>query len=170
MKKEAGQIPLGRPPSMKGRAVSRFLFLNPPFICATYPPASGGQPSTAGIFGLAGSGTVPERHRCLPSWALTPRFHPCRRVRPGPGGSCGSFLLRPPCDCSHPGFPRRSALPCPDFPHRLPGLHMLFRPGTPARRIVLPHFFPNANVVKNVRLCHIFCPGRFDIHDLLVSC
>ena len=38
----------------KGGAVSRFLFLNLPFIFATYPPASDGPPSSAGIFGLAG--------------------------------------------------------------------------------------------------------------------
>ena len=50
-----------------------------------------------------------------------PAFSPLQECPAGPGGSCGSFLLRPPCDCSHPGFPRRSALPCPDFPHRFPG-------------------------------------------------
>ena len=38
----------------KGGAVSRFLFLNLPFIYATYPPASAGPPSSAGRFGLAG--------------------------------------------------------------------------------------------------------------------
>ena len=42
-----------------GRAVSRFLFLNLSFIFATYPPASGGQPSAAGIFGLAGPDAYP---------------------------------------------------------------------------------------------------------------
>ena len=47
----------------KGGAVSRFLFLNLPFIYATYPLASGGQPSSASIFGLAGPGTVPMRRR-----------------------------------------------------------------------------------------------------------
>jgi len=46
-----------------GKAVSRFLFLNPPFICATYPLASDGQPSSASIFGLAGPGTVPMQRR-----------------------------------------------------------------------------------------------------------
>ena len=51
----------------KGGAVSRFLFLNLPFIFATYPLASGGQPSSASIFGLAGPGTVPVGHRCQAS-------------------------------------------------------------------------------------------------------
>jgi len=67
---------------MKGRAVSRFLFLNLSFIFATYPPATGGPPLTAGIFGFAGPGAVPETHRCAASWALTSRFHPypCGRL------------------------------------------------------------------------------------------
>ena len=48
----------------KGGTVSRFLFLNLPFIYATYPLASGGQPSSASIFGLAGPDIVPvRRHR-----------------------------------------------------------------------------------------------------------
>ena len=59
-----------------GRAVSRFLFLNLSFIFATYPPASDGQPSSAGIFGLAGPGGVPAACHHAASWALTPRFHP----------------------------------------------------------------------------------------------
>jgi len=64
-----------------GKAVSRFLFLNLSFIFATYPPASGGQPSTAGIFGLAGPDNVPAACRHAASWALTPRFHPYRRKK-----------------------------------------------------------------------------------------
>ena len=46
-----------------GGAVSRFLFLNLPFIFATYPLTSGGQPSSVSIFGLAGPGSVPAARR-----------------------------------------------------------------------------------------------------------
>ena len=64
-------------PLRSGGAVSRFLFLNLPFIFATYPLTSDGQPSSVSIFGLAGPDIVPlVRHRNK-SWALTPRFHPC---------------------------------------------------------------------------------------------
>ena len=55
-----------------GKAVSRFLFLNLSFIFATYPPASGGQPSTAGIFGLAGPVTYPL-HVAMQRRGLLPR-------------------------------------------------------------------------------------------------
>ena len=51
----------------KGGAVSRFLFLNLSFIFATYPLATGGQPLTASIFGLAGPGAVPVTCRHAPS-------------------------------------------------------------------------------------------------------
>ena len=39
----------------KGKAVSRFLFLNPPFIFATCPLTSDGPSSSVSIFGFAGT-------------------------------------------------------------------------------------------------------------------
>ncbi len=51
----------------KGGAVSRFLFLNLPFIFATYPLTSDGQPLIVSIFGLAAPGTVPGACRHTPS-------------------------------------------------------------------------------------------------------
>ena len=43
---------------------------------ATYPPASGEQPLTAGIHGLATHGTYGRATSLPPRWALTPPFHP----------------------------------------------------------------------------------------------
>ena len=97
-----------------GGAVSRFLFLNLSFIFATYPPASDGPPSSAGIFGLAGPDTVPAACRQTASWALTPRFHPYRRKKKKNSG--GSFLLQVSEDYSPLRFPQTGALPCADFP------------------------------------------------------
>ena len=59
--KEAG--PWWAQPQDKGKAVSRFLFLNLSFIFATYPLASDGQPSPASIFGFTRSGGVPDGYR-----------------------------------------------------------------------------------------------------------
>jgi len=92
-----------------GGAVSRFLFLNPSFIFATYPPASGGPPSSAGIFGLASRSAVPARASLRHVVGSCPTFSPL----PGTGGC---FLLRPPQGCPCLRFPQCDALPCPDFP------------------------------------------------------
>ena len=97
----------------KGKAVSRFLFLNPPFIFATYPLTSDGPSSSVSIFGFAGPGAVPAIHRCNAPWALTPHFH--HRFRDWPGGR--HSLLRLAKDYSHLRFPQQGALSCPDFPH-----------------------------------------------------
>lgn len=99
--------------NQKGGTVSRFLFLNLPFIYATYPLTSGGQPSSVSIFGFAGPGAVPAIHRCNAPWALTPHFH--HRFRDWPGGR--HSLLRLAKDYSHLRFPQQGALSCPDFPH-----------------------------------------------------
>ena len=103
----------GRGEIKKGGTVSRFLFLNLPFIYATYPLTSGGQPSSVSIFGFAGPGAVPAIHRCNAPWALTPHFH--HRFRDRPGGR--HSLLRLAKDYSHLRFPQQGALSCPDFPH-----------------------------------------------------
>ena len=56
---------------------------------------------------------VPAVRRRTASWALTPRFHPC---------PCGRlFSVTDGKDCSLLCFPQPGALPCADFPHRLPG-------------------------------------------------
>ena len=56
---------------------------------ATYPPASGEQPLTAGIHGLATHGTYGRATSLPPRWALTPPFHPYPQ---SPAG--GRSLLR----------------------------------------------------------------------------
>ena len=50
---------------LTGGTISRILypFGSLSFICAAYPPASGGQPLVAGIFGLAGRRCIPYRCR-----------------------------------------------------------------------------------------------------------
>ena len=64
MQKQRGQLIKSESASRgNGGAVSRFLFLNLPFIFATYPLTSGGQPSSVSIFGLAGPGSVPAARR-----------------------------------------------------------------------------------------------------------
>jgi len=73
-------------------AVSRFLFLNLPFIFATYPLASGGQPSSASIFGFAGPGSVPRTYHYVPVVSSYLAFSPLDRHPEGPFS--GNFLLR----------------------------------------------------------------------------
>lgn len=60
----------------KGGAISRFLFLNPPFIYATYPLTSAGQASSVSIFGLAGPLAAPDGHRCHIAVGSCPTFSP----------------------------------------------------------------------------------------------
>ncbi len=74
----------------KGGAVSRFLFLNPSFIYATYPLASDGQPSSASIFGFAGLGAVPADCR------QTRVVSSCLTFSPLPPEDGGCFLSRLP--------------------------------------------------------------------------
>ena len=62
-KKQVTETKKSQSPYFVGGAVSRFLLLSLSFICATYPLTSGGQPSSVSIFGFAGPGTVPARHR-----------------------------------------------------------------------------------------------------------
>ena len=88
-KKQVTETKKSQSPYFVGGAVSRFLLLSLSFICATYPLTSGGQPSSVSIFGFAGPGTVPARHRWRTSWALTSRFHPRHPVSDG-----SYFLLR----------------------------------------------------------------------------
>jgi len=95
----------------KGRAVSRFLFLNLSFIFATYPPAKSGQPLN-----------------CRYIWSCRPVcdtlcMSPCIVVgsypafSPLPCGGC--FLLSRAKDYSLLRFPQTGALSCADFPQRL---------------------------------------------------
>ena len=95
----------------EGGAVSRFLFLNLPFIFATYPPASDGPPSSAGIFGLAG---LPPYPSYVAAWrrGLLPRVFTLA------GLLRRSFSVTDGKDYSLLCFPQSGALPCADFPHR----------------------------------------------------
>ena len=63
LQKQVTETKKSQSPYFVGGAVSRFLLLSLSFICATYPLTSGGQPSSVSIFGFAGPGTVPARHR-----------------------------------------------------------------------------------------------------------
>ena len=75
---------------------------------ATYPPASGEQPLTAGIHGLATRGTYCRSTLLPPRCALTAPFHPY---------PCGrSFSVTLPCPHEHQVVSLRAALCCPDFP------------------------------------------------------
>jgi len=123
----------------EGGAVSRFLFLNLPFIFATYPPASDGPPSSAGIFGLAGLPPYPP-HVAIRRRGLLPRVftlagekkEKLRRLFSVTDGKDYSLLC----------FPQSGALPCADFPHRRDSFAALGRPSAgrkvTARQIVPP--------------------------------
>ena len=63
LQKQVTETKTSQSPYFVGGAVSRFLLLSLSFICATYPLTSGGQPSSVSIFGFAGPGTIPARHR-----------------------------------------------------------------------------------------------------------
>ena len=107
------------PLAAKGRAVSRFLFLNPPFICATYPPASGGPPSAAGIFGLAGPGTVPGPASLPSGVGSCPTFSPLQADPAEAGRFLRSFSVTAsmrllPSGISPAGCPFLSGLSSPD--------------------------------------------------------
>ena len=118
----------------KGGAVSRFLFLNPPFICATYPLASDGQPSSASIFGFAGPGAVPagcHQPSVVSSYLAFSPLPPKRRL----------FSVPAARDLSRLGFPQQGALPCPDFPH--PGTEAPERGGS-------PHLICGAKIIKKI--------------------
>ena len=81
---------------------------------ATYPPASGEQPLTAGIHGLATHGTYCRTTSLPPRWALTPPFHPYPAGMRIPAGR--SFSVTLPCPHGHQVVSLRGALRCPDFP------------------------------------------------------
>ncbi len=78
---------------------------------AAYPPASGEQPSSAGIHGLATRRTYSREMSPFPRWALTPPFHPYRSRNSG-----GYFLLRLPDPRGSLPVRKDGALRCPDFP------------------------------------------------------
>ena len=82
---------------------------------ATYPPASGEQPLTAGIHGLATRGTYGRTTSLPPRWALTPPFHP---YPPRIGGCADgrSFSVTLPYPHGYQVVSLRGALCCPDFP------------------------------------------------------
>jgi len=109
----------------EGGAVSRFLFLNLPFIFATYPPASDGPPSSAGIFGLAGLPPYPPyvaiRRRGLLPRVFTLAGEKKEKLR-------RLFSVTDGKDYSLLCFPQSGALPCADFPHRRDSFAALGRP------------------------------------------
>ena len=123
-----------RPLVVKGGAVSRFLFLNLPFIFATYPPASDGPPSSAGIFGLAGLPPYPP-YVAARRRGLLPRVFTLTLAG-------GFFLLR--TEKITPFCAFHSQAPCPV---------RTFLTGFPARQIVPP--FSVAKVRKKLYFCPI---------------
>ena len=114
-----------RPLVVKGGAVSRFLFLNLPFIFATYPPASDGQPSSAGIFGLAGLPPYPP-YVAARRRGLLPRVFTLTLA-----GGCS--LLRTEKIAPFCAFHSQAPCPVRTFLTGFP-----VRPGMTARQIVPP--------------------------------
>ena len=135
-----------RPLVVKGGAVSRFLFLNLPFIFATYPPASDGPPSSAGIFGLAGLPPYPP-YVAARRRGLLPRVFTL-----APGGAvilCYGRKRLLPSVLSTARRPALCGLSSPRFLRYARNDSVI--PGMTARQIVPP--FSVAKVRKKLYFC-----------------